>query len=61
MLTRTTRFSALKRWAMEVAKRRGARRAKVALARKLGTVLHRLWVDGTEFRWGKAPAAGAAA
>jgi transposase len=60
MLTRTTRFSALKRWAMEVAKRRGARRAKVALARKLGTVLHRIWVDGTEFRWGKAPAATAA-
>jgi transposase len=61
MLTRTTRFSPLKRWAMEVAKRRGARRAKVALARKLGTVLHRIWVDGTEFRWSKAPAAAAAA
>jgi transposase len=29
------RFSALKRWALEVAKRRGMRRAKVALARKL--------------------------
>ena len=42
MLTRTMRFSALKRWAMEVARRRGARRAKVALARKLGTVLHRV-------------------
>ncbi len=61
MLTRTTRFSPLKRWAMEVAKRRGARRAKVALARKLGTVLHRIWVDGTEFRWREAPAAAAAA
>ena len=58
-LTRGTRFSSLKRWAMEVAKRRGARRAKVALARKLGTVLHRLWVDGTEFRWGKEPAVAA--
>ena len=57
LLTRTTRFSALKRWAMEVAKRRGARRAKVALARKLGTVLHRIWMDGTEFRWRKEPAA----
>lgn len=57
LLTRTTRFSALKRWAMEVAKRRGARRAKVALARKLGTVLHRIWVDGTEFRWSKEPTA----
>src|SRR3712207_4260688 len=56
LLTRGTRFSSLKRWAVEVAKRRGARRAKVALARKLGAVLHRLWVDGTEFRWGKEPA-----
>lgn len=43
MLTRATRLSALKRWAMEVAKRRGMKRAKVALARKLATVLHRIW------------------
>jgi transposase len=53
MLSRTTRFSALKRWAMEVAKRRGLKRAKVALARKLGSVLLRVWVNGTEFRWSK--------
>jgi transposase len=58
LLSRTTRFSTLKRWAMEVAKRRGTKRAKVALARKLASVLHRMWVDGSEFRWGKqAPAA----
>ena len=60
LLTRGTRFSSLKRWAVEVAKRRGARRAKVALARKLGAVLHRIWMDGTEFRWGKEEAAAAA-
>jgi transposase len=53
MLTRTSRFSSLKRWAVEVARRRGMKRAKVALARKLGTVLHRMWMDGTEFRWSK--------
>jgi transposase len=53
MLTRTTRVSALKRWAMEVAKRRGAKRAKVALARKLAGVLHRLWANATDFRWGE--------
>jgi transposase len=35
MLTRASRFSSLKRWALDVAKRRGLRRAKVALARKL--------------------------
>lgn len=53
MLTRTKRMNALKRWAMNVAKRRGHKRALVALARKLGTVLHRMWIDGTEFRWSR--------
>jgi transposase len=57
MLTRAGKFSTLKRWALEVAKHRGPRRAKVALARKLATVLHRLWVDGSEFRFGKEVAA----
>lgn len=60
ILSRVTRFSSLKSWAMQVAKRRGMRRAKVALARKLATVLHRIWVDGTEFIWGQQPATMAA-
>jgi transposase len=51
MLTRTVRMSPLKSWAMGVAKRRGAKKARVALARKLGVILHRMWVDGTTFRW----------
>ena len=51
MLTRTVRFSALKAWGMAVAKRRGTRKARVALARKLGVILHRMWVDGSSFRW----------
>ena len=38
---------------MGVARRRGAKRAKVALARKLGVVLHRMWVDETDFRFGR--------
>jgi transposase len=59
MLSRTTRFSALKRWAMGVARRRGTKRAKVALARKLASVLHRMWVDATEFCWGKEAVAPA--
>ncbi len=51
MLTRSVRMSPLKSWAMGVAKRRGAKKARVALARKLAVVLHRMWVDGTSFRW----------
>ena len=57
MLTRAGRFSTLKRWRLEVAKRRGMRRAKVALARKLACVLHRLWAEGSEFRCGRGAAA----
>jgi transposase len=53
MLTRAGRFSALKRWALAVAKRRGMKRAKVALARKLAVVMHAMWRDGAAFRWGQ--------
>jgi transposase len=42
--------------ALEVATRRGMRRAKVALARKLAIVLHRLWADGSALRFGQEAA-----
>jgi len=51
MLVRSTRWSWLKAWAMQVARRRGKKKAIVALARRLAVILHRIWVDGTEFRW----------
>ena len=50
MMTRVACWFPLKAWAMRVAARRGAKRAKVALARKLAVILHRLWVDGTDFQ-----------
>jgi Cu/Ag efflux pump CusA len=37
-----------------VAKRRGSKRAKVALARKIAVILHCMWVDGTTYRWAAA-------
>jgi transposase len=54
LLSRITRFSKLKRWGMDVAKRRGSKRAKVALARKIAVILHRMWMDGTTYRWTEA-------
>jgi transposase len=51
MLTRTNKWSWLKAWAMKVARHRGMKKAIVALARRLAVIMHRLWVDGTEFRW----------
>ena len=56
MLTRVARWSALKAWGIRVAKRTGLRKAKVAVARKLAVVLHRMWIDGTEFKWSKEAA-----
>ena len=56
MLTRVARWSALKAWGIRVAKRTGLRKAKVAVARKLAVVLHRMWIVGTEFKWSKEAA-----
>jgi transposase len=60
LLTRAARWSRLKAWAMRVAQRRGLARAKVALARKLAVILHRIWVDRAEFRWSTADRPSAA-
>ncbi|MGI9511783.1 MAG: IS110 family transposase [Anderseniella sp.] len=51
LLTRVAKWSALKAWGMRIAKRSGIRKAKVAVARKLAVILHRMWIDGTEFQW----------
>jgi len=40
---------------MNVAKRRGKQKAIVALARRLAVIMHRMWRDGTQFRWTKEP------
>jgi transposase len=34
-------------------KRNELRKAKVATARKATVILHRMWIDGTEFNWSK--------
>ena len=60
MLTRTNKWSWLKAWAMQIARRRGMKKAIVALARRLAVIMHRIWVDGTEFRWTREQAGAAA-
>ena len=49
ILTRPVKGSTLKSWWMRLAARAGMRKAKVALARKLAVVLHRMLADGTNF------------
>jgi transposase len=63
ILTRPVKGSDLKSWAARIAKRRSMQKAKVALARRLGVILHRMLVDGTSFAvdMPKQPLAAAAA
>jgi transposase len=51
VMLRSKKWSWLKAWAMQIARRRGMKKAIVALARRLAVIMHRIWVDGTEFRW----------
>ena len=51
LLTRVQGWSTLKAWGVRLAKRTSLRKAKVAVARKLAVILHRMWIDGTDFIW----------
>jgi transposase len=57
LIQRVQRWSALKAWGMRLLKRLGAKKAKVALARKIAVILHCIWTDGAVFEWGKEQAA----
>lgn len=50
LLTRVKQPSALRDWGLRLAKRRGLGKAKIAVARRLAVILHRMWIDGTEFQ-----------
>ncbi|NJO32696.1 MAG: IS110 family transposase [Rhodospirillales bacterium] len=51
LLHRCQRCSPLKAWGMRLLKRSGAKKAKVAIARKFAVILHCIWTDGTTFEW----------
>ncbi len=56
LLTRVSRWSWVKRWGLEV-----LLRAQIAVARRLAVIIHRKWLDGTDFRWQREPDAPAGA
>jgi hypothetical protein len=55
-LMRSRHWCPLKAWGIRIAKRQGFKRARVAVARKLAIVMHRMWVRGEPFQFSKAPA-----
>ena len=50
-LSRSALPSALKTWGEALGKRIGAKKATMAVARKLAVILHRMWTTGTTFKW----------
>jgi transposase len=52
LLLRVRRWSALRAWGLRIAKRSSMLCAIVAVARKLADVLHRMWIDGGDFKVG---------
>ncbi|MBZ9789577.1 hypothetical protein K9B32_05450 [Rhizobium sp. 3T7] len=54
---RSIAWSSLKAWGVKLMKTKGRRRAIVAVAHKVAVVPHRMWTDGTEFRFGSEAAA----
>jgi len=59
LLTRVEKWSPLKAWGLRLAKRSGLKKAKIAVARKLAVIMHRMWVDGACFRWSATEPAAA--
>jgi len=51
LLTRVAQWCKLKAWGHRLWKRIGFKKAKIAVARKLAVILHRMWRDGTNFIW----------
>ena len=51
LMTRSAEYSSLKVWGMQLARKRGHRRAVIAVARKLAVILHRMWIEETQFHW----------
>jgi transposase len=60
LMTRCRQPSRLRAWGIAIARRRGAKRARVAVARKLAVIMHRMWVSGSVFQTGTETVAVAA-
>ncbi len=57
LLTRVPQWCKLKAWGHRLWKRIGFKKAKIAVARKLAVILHRMWRDETDFIWSSKEAA----
>lgn len=52
LLTRCQKWSKLKAWGLKIMRKKGLRKASIAVARKLAVIMHRMLVTKTDFIWG---------
>lgn len=57
ILCRVQKWSALKAWGLRIQRRSGFKCACIAVGRKLAIIMHRMWIDGTEFQFSSEKAA----
>src|SRR5262245_24970220 len=54
------KWSSVRAWGLKLGKRVGMKKARVAVARKLAIIMHRMWLNEQEFRYGRRPVGAAA-
>lgn len=59
LLTRSQKWSKLKAWGLKLMRRKGIKKASLAVGRKLAVIMHRMLVTKKEFRYGEAPSKAA--
>lgn len=52
--------SVLRAWGLKISKRKGFCKARIAVARKLAIILHKMWINGRDFCWNAQELAGSA-
>jgi len=57
VLTRSKKWSRLKAWGLKIMRKKGLKKAAVAVGRKLAVIMHRMMVEGKEFIYGEPRAA----
>lgn len=55
VLTRSQKWSKLKAWGLKLMRKKGLKKASLAVGRKLAVIMHRMLLEQKEFVWGEAP------
>lgn len=55
VLTRSRKWSKLKAWGLKIMRKKGVKKASLAVGRKLAVIMHRMLIEQKEFIWGEKP------